>query len=58
MPPSLSRTTADAKKTPTLRVTATPEAEIRFERAWDSRAYDNGRKQNQFTVASDVIFHF
>jgi Putative beta-barrel porin-2, OmpL-like. bbp2 len=32
--------------------------EIRFERAWDSRAYDNGKKQNQFTAASDLIFHF
>ena len=32
--------------------------EIRFERAWDSKAYDNGRKQNQFTAASDLIFHF
>src|SRR5271170_7798769 len=32
--------------------------ELRFERAWDSRAYDNGRKQNQFTAASDLIFHF
>ena len=32
--------------------------ELRFDRAWDRRAYDNGRKQNQLTVASDVIFHF
>jgi hypothetical protein len=32
--------------------------EIRFERAWDSKAYDNGRKQDQFTAASDLIFHF
>ena len=32
--------------------------ELRFERAWDSKAYDNGRKQNQFTAASDLIFHF
>jgi hypothetical protein len=32
--------------------------ELRFERAWDRKAYDNGRKQNQLTVASDLIFHF
>ena len=32
--------------------------ELRFERAWDIKAYDNGRRQNQFTVASDLIFHF
>jgi hypothetical protein len=32
--------------------------ELRFERAWDARAYDEGRKQNQLTVASDLIFHF
>jgi len=32
--------------------------ELRFERAWDRKAYDNGRYQNQFTAASDLIFHF
>ena len=32
--------------------------EFRFERAWDRKAYDFGRRQNQFTVASDLIFHF
>jgi len=32
--------------------------EIRFDHAWDRRAYDNGTRTNQFTVASDVIFHF
>jgi len=32
--------------------------ELRFERAWDRKAYDNGRNQNQLTVASDLIFHF
>jgi len=32
--------------------------EIRFDRAWDRRAYDNGTRQNQFTVATDLIFHF
>jgi hypothetical protein len=32
--------------------------ELRFERAWDMKAYDNGRRQNQLTAASDLIFHF
>jgi hypothetical protein len=32
--------------------------ELRFEHAWDIKAYDNGRYPNQFTVASDLIFHF
>jgi Putative beta-barrel porin-2, OmpL-like. bbp2 len=32
--------------------------ELRFERAWDRKSYDNGRHQNQLTVASDLIFHF
>jgi hypothetical protein len=32
--------------------------ELRFERAWDRQAYDNGRRQNQVTAASDLIFHF
>ena len=32
--------------------------ELRFERAWDSKAYDRGTRQNQFTAASDLIFHF
>jgi Putative beta-barrel porin-2, OmpL-like. bbp2 len=32
--------------------------ELRFERAWDRKAYDDGRRQNQLTVASDLIFHF
>ena len=32
--------------------------ELRFDRSWDLRAYDNGRRQNQFTAASDLIFHF
>jgi hypothetical protein len=32
--------------------------ELRFERAWDMTAYDNGRRHNQLTVASDLIFHF
>ncbi len=32
--------------------------ELRFEHAWNSKAYDLGTKQSQFTIASDVIFHF
>ncbi len=32
--------------------------EIRFDHAWDRRSYDNGTRTNQFTVASDLIFHF
>lgn len=32
--------------------------EIRFDRAWDRPAYGDGKHQNQFTVASDLIFHF
>jgi len=31
---------------------------LRFERAWEHKAYDNGRAQNQVTAASDLIFHF
>jgi hypothetical protein len=32
--------------------------ELRFERAWDRKAYANGQHQNQLTVASDLIVHF
>ena len=32
--------------------------EIRFDHAWDSTAYDRGTRRNQFTVASDVVYHF
>jgi len=32
--------------------------EIRFDHAWDSRAYDQGTRRNQFTAASDVVYHF
>jgi hypothetical protein len=32
--------------------------ELRFERAWDQKAYDSGRRHNQLTAASDLIFHF
>ncbi len=32
--------------------------EIRFDHAWARRSYDDGTRTNQFTVASDLIFHF
>jgi len=32
--------------------------ELRFERAWDRKAYNNGQHQNQLTIASDLIYHF
>jgi hypothetical protein len=32
--------------------------ELRFDHAWDRAAYDRGTRQNQFTAAADVIFHF
>jgi hypothetical protein len=32
--------------------------ELRFERAWERKAFDRGTRQNQLTVASDLIFHF
>ena len=32
--------------------------EIRFDHAWDQPAYDRGTRTNQFTIASDIIFHF
>jgi Putative beta-barrel porin-2, OmpL-like. bbp2 len=32
--------------------------ELRFERSYDVRAYDNGKKQNQFMFACDGIFFF
>lgn len=32
--------------------------ELRFGRAWDRKAYDNGRRHNQLAVASDLILHF
>lgn len=32
--------------------------ELRFEHAYDQPAYDGGRAHNQFTAASDLIFHF
>ncbi len=32
--------------------------EVRFERAYDAKAYDNGTKHNQFMAACDMIFFF
>jgi hypothetical protein len=32
--------------------------ELRFERAYDAPAYDNGTRKSQFTLASDVILFF
>jgi hypothetical protein len=32
--------------------------EIRFDHAWDRRAYDRGTRTNQFTYAADLILHF
>jgi len=41
-----------------LGTTVQLRPELRFERAWDRKAYDNGRRHNQLTLASDLIFHF
>jgi hypothetical protein len=32
--------------------------EIRFDHAWDRLSYDSGRRRNQFTAATDLVFHF
>jgi hypothetical protein len=32
--------------------------EIRFDRAWDTKAYDNSHHHNQLTIASDLIYPF
>jgi hypothetical protein len=32
--------------------------ELRYERAYDSPAYDGGTKKSQFVFASDIIWHF
>ena len=32
--------------------------EVRFDHSWDRRGYDEATKQNQFTFASDLVFHF
>ena len=32
--------------------------EVRFDHSWDRPGYDNGARTNQFTAATDLIFHF
>jgi hypothetical protein len=32
--------------------------ELRFDHAWDNRAYDKGTRRNQLTLSADVILHF
>jgi hypothetical protein len=32
--------------------------EVRFDRSWDRPGYDNGVHSNQFTAATDLVFHF
>jgi hypothetical protein len=32
--------------------------EIRFDHAWDRKSYDLGKRQSQFTIACDLIFHY
>jgi hypothetical protein len=32
--------------------------EARFDHSWNAKAYDKGSRRNQFTFATDVIFHF
>ena len=32
--------------------------EVRFDRAWDRKAYDRSTRQSQFTFATDVVYHF
>jgi len=32
--------------------------EARFDHSWDRNGYDKGTRRNQFTLATDVIFHF
>ena len=32
--------------------------EIRLDHAWDRKGYDRATRQTQFTIASDLIFHF
>jgi hypothetical protein len=32
--------------------------EIRFDRSWDMKAYNNGKNNNQFTFAADMIYKF
>jgi len=32
--------------------------EVRFDHAWDRKAYDDGTRRNQLTAATDLVFHF
>jgi len=32
--------------------------DIRFDRSWDLKAYNNGKNNNQFTFAADLIYKF
>jgi hypothetical protein len=32
--------------------------EVRFDHAWDRKAYDQGTRRNQLTAATDLVFHF
>jgi hypothetical protein len=32
--------------------------EVRYDHAWDRLSYDKGTRRNQFTAATDVVFHF
>jgi hypothetical protein len=32
--------------------------ELRYDHAWDRNSYDDGRRHNQFILASDLIYHF
>jgi hypothetical protein len=41
-----------------LGTTVQVRPELRFDHAWDSKAYDKGTRRNQLTFASDVILHF
>jgi hypothetical protein len=41
-----------------IGITIQLRPELRFERAWDRPAYNNGQHHNQLTAASDLIFHF
>jgi hypothetical protein len=41
-----------------LGTTVQVRPEIRFDHAWDKLAYNDGRADNQFTAASDLIYHF
>jgi hypothetical protein len=32
--------------------------ELRFDHAWDRRSYDQGKRTNQITLATDLVYHF